>query len=391
MTKYLIKYVYTVLRIIGFGILGLFLLFFILTIVINLTPVQNKLANWAVSKVENKIKTKITVGEIAINLPYSVSVKDIFIADIHSDTLINAGMIEIAINPLTLLHKEISITRLKIAHSTIHMSRYADSTFNFQHYIKAFGADGKKSKTKEDSSRNMMSFSIKNINIESVFFSYYDAANKNRYKTNLNKLKIAIKTIDLQKNLIDISGIQLANSSVWVDIYSKQNNKPEPIGIDIRLDKKLEIEHVNFYLNDHFFKQNLSIENAHLLVTPKSLNLPKYAIDLKNVTLSDTKTKFHILKTDQTDSVRITRFKALSYTQAFPWNINAENLDLSQNSFIFIDDNISPVNTGIDFRNLQLSSIGGSMKHIDLSRNHLSVNVKDFNLKEISGFQLDEL
>src|SRR5687767_2131746 len=84
----------------------LFILLFILVIalLIETRPVQNLMRNKAVSWLENKLQTKVSVGHVKISVPGNkFLLQDVYIEDREQDTLMAGGTLDADINFLHLI------------------------------------------------------------------------------------------------------------------------------------------------------------------------------------------------------------------------------------------------------------------------------------------------
>ena len=117
-------------------ILGILILILVL---IQTSPVQNYGRGKIEAYLENKLHTKVRIGNLYINFPSRIILKNIYLEDRSKDTLVSGGLIEVDVSMLRLLHKELKISNLELENITLKVKRrLPDSVFNFQFIADAF-------------------------------------------------------------------------------------------------------------------------------------------------------------------------------------------------------------------------------------------------------------
>ncbi len=117
---------------------------------INLTPVQNYLAQKAVGYLEDKLHTKVALKHVRVDLLNAVSLEGLYIADKQGDTLLYAGEAKLKITDWFFLHKEplISYIGLKDAYVNLYRKHSSD-IWNYQFVVDAFAPKDTKPKKRK--------------------------------------------------------------------------------------------------------------------------------------------------------------------------------------------------------------------------------------------------
>src|ERR1700753_31835 len=77
------------------------------------TPfVQDYVRGQAEKYFARKLKTKVKVGHLDIGFFRSVTLKDVYIEDLRHDTLLSAGLIDVHLQMLGLLHNKLDISEI---------------------------------------------------------------------------------------------------------------------------------------------------------------------------------------------------------------------------------------------------------------------------------------
>ena len=146
-------------------ILGIILLILVL---IQTGPVQNYGRGKIEAYLEKKLQTKVRIGNLYIDFPARIIIKNIYLEDRRKDTLISGGKIEVDISMFRLLHKELRVNNLELDNVTLKVKRLMpDSVFNFQFIADAFSSP-EKEPVKKDTSAGFQ-FIIGDIRLHHVY------------------------------------------------------------------------------------------------------------------------------------------------------------------------------------------------------------------------------
>ena len=108
---------------------GLFLLVYIL---LQIPRVQNMLVSKAISFVREKVETEIQLERIDIAFPKSVVLRNFYMEDRREDTLLYFNRLEVDVDMLALLKKEIQVNHIGFEQLVAKVDRkLPDSSFNF--------------------------------------------------------------------------------------------------------------------------------------------------------------------------------------------------------------------------------------------------------------------
>src|SRR3984893_14474570 len=174
-------------------ILGIFILILLL---IRTGPVQNYGRSKIEAYLENKLHTKVRIGNLYVGFPSRIILKNIYLEDQHKDTLLSGGRIEADISMLRLFRKELRLTDLELDSITLKVKRQMpDTVFNFQFVADAFSSAPNQSPGKADST-NGFHFIIGTIHLHQVHAVYHDDASGNEVYVNLGDVKTKLKTFD---------------------------------------------------------------------------------------------------------------------------------------------------------------------------------------------------
>ena len=107
-------------------------------ILIQIPAVQNFAKNKIVAYLENKIKTKVSIGTLRISFPKQIVLKDVYFEDQHKDTLFAGKELRVDIALLKLLSNEVNVDYLELNGIRTNIYRLKpDTVFNYDYIVKA--------------------------------------------------------------------------------------------------------------------------------------------------------------------------------------------------------------------------------------------------------------
>lgn len=189
----------------------------VIVLLINVTGVQNWMAQRAVTWLANKLHTKVSVKHVRIDFANHLLLQGLYIEDKHGDTLLYAGEAELKASDWFYLKKEKPvITYLGLHHAYGHLIRTAQNDeWNYQFVIDAFNT-GKKDKTK---SKNELELDLKHLDLQDVRFHSDDAWAGNDMDIDVGSFALDGKQLDLKKRVIDLDRVDIRNTIVAMRDY----------------------------------------------------------------------------------------------------------------------------------------------------------------------------
>jgi hypothetical protein len=115
-----------------------------------LPPVQTFLAQQAVGYLKTEFNIDASIGRLAIKLPNSIALEDVYIADDHADTLIYAQDLSLTYNGFDQLTNTLKSSGVTLRNGRLYMRKYPeDSLFNFGYFLEKLSSDSTTDTTAE--------------------------------------------------------------------------------------------------------------------------------------------------------------------------------------------------------------------------------------------------
>lgn len=186
-------------------------------LLVRIPSIQNRIAQKAITYLEEQIGTNVELKSITIDFPKKIVIEGLFLEDLEKDTLLYAGRIGVDAAMLRLLSNEISLSQIEIENAVINIKR-ADSAFNFDFIIDSF-ADTTTTVADTTSSTPWV-FSLGDIEISNLKASYDDSVHASAL---IGSLNIATDDIDFDKLTFDFDEIEITNTNLRYDTLQVNN------------------------------------------------------------------------------------------------------------------------------------------------------------------------
>jgi TamB, inner membrane protein subunit of TAM complex len=210
-----------------------------------------------------KLKTRVKIGHLDITFFRSLSLKDVYVEDLHHDTLLSAGLIDVRLRMLGLLHNDLDIKEIHLSDLTAKVLRQnADTVFNYQFIIDAFA--GKLSSKSDTATGSPMKMGLNHLLLDNIRLVYQDTVTGNNATAHIGHSSTNIDSLDLTKTYFVVSSLDLQKTTLGY----RSNTAAMTTGIDL---KSLRTT-------------GLSLDLAKLIIRAKGL-----ALDSANFALDNTK------------------------------------------------------------------------------------------------------
>ena len=121
---------------------------------------------------ESKLHTKVIIGELSIDFPKNIALKNIYLEDQHRDTLLSAGIVNLDVNLWALFNHKVVVNDIELARWTVNIERLLpDSDFNYAFITRAFASENVNPK-KPAEGNSPWTFELGNIHLVNIRAHY---------------------------------------------------------------------------------------------------------------------------------------------------------------------------------------------------------------------------
>lgn len=241
-----------ILKILIWTISSLVIIFLLLVFLITLPPVQQYVINKVTGYVSGKTHSTVSIGSIGISFPKSITAENIYLDDLHKDTLLFAGKLEADLDMFALLKGEVAVNSIALSKATARLSRTEkDSLYNFSFIINAFAGDTSKA-NRQVSDTNVAAISISEVSLRDIHFILDDKYNGIYTRADVSRLDLKTNRLDFQKMNFDLNDLHLDGTKVDVTISrnTPSNDTASTSALPIISLASLSLENIDFnFLN----------------------------------------------------------------------------------------------------------------------------------------------
>jgi len=381
------SYIKNVLKAILYLALIFVLLFAIITMLIQIPVIQNKVIHYVTTLVSNKTHTKVEIKYISISFPKSVVIESLYLEDFKKDTLLYAGKAKINIALKDLLSNKISINNLKLEDVLLNANRSLnDSLFNFDFLINAFSNTANKTKVKPQST-SKWTYKIDNVIFKNIRFRYDDEYGGLKIAVVLGNLELNMNIIDLEKSVYAIDELFTENVSAQVQIKSCANpntKKSESIFPKITANK-MQTGNSTVSYGDSVRKQSVFAVINQIVLKGASVDLQKEIISFDNLYLSKSEINYFSV-----DSVVPSVSKVVGSIAApgNNWKVIGKNIRLDDNSIAYQIGNKPEIKKVFDVNNLKYTEVTLEAINFNYSLDTTDVSIKNLSAIDHNNFNL---
>lgn len=354
------------------------LLFVIIAALIQIPAIQNKIIRFATTFISDKTHTRVEIKNISISFPKSVNIEGLFLEDTQKDTLLYAGKAKINIALYDLLSSKVAVNSFALENANINLySTDADSLFNFNFLIKAFSDTTAKIIVK-DKSVSKWTFSIDEVSLKNIRFSYDDEFGGISVTAALMDLDLKMDEIDMAKTIysIDEALVESLNANVQIKKPLKPSAKKTETILPTITANHIQINNSVVAYSNVVISQSVTAAIKHIEVKDGLVDLPKEFISVDKLDLSKSKVEYNTIDT--------TYYTNNTATAAAPttnnWKIRANSIILNDNSFAYLVNNKPEIKNTFDVSHMRFSHI-----NLEATNSSYSSNATQSSIKALSA------
>ncbi|MEO6491102.1 MAG: translocation/assembly module TamB domain-containing protein [Ferruginibacter sp.] len=368
------------------GILSLAVLAFVF---LNL-PIGKKIVrNQIESYLENKLKTKVSIGSIDYSLPEWLKIKNVYIQDRQKDTLIYGGELSVDLQMLKLLGGNTDIQKVYLHNIYIKVNRRAnDSTFNYQFILDAFAGNNPSTQNTDTAE---MKLTLDHLIFDTVALKFTDQFAGNDFSASIKNLDLTMDRFQPDRMLFQVKEMVANGVDYTMSTYMEQSPVEKPVAIDTVTQReypllltatKLDMRNVNVLvvnkLSGAYYRNNVThISSTGLLFSMGSYKgtADALVLDSSVIVFSSPRAGIPVLH----DTVESTPVN---------WLFGAGKLAVHHTDFKYDDIN-KPAAEGLDYNHLDSKKINATISGFHYSTDSTAAIVDELSFNDHSGFQLD--
>ena len=270
--------------------LGVLLLFFFFIAILHIPAVQNKIANFATSKVIDKSGGTISIGQSKFDLNKGMQMEDVVLISSDSDTLMTIRNLSLSPKStlLTLINR-LEFNDFNVVGVDIRISRKKeDAETNWEQFINSMGGS--------DNNDGSAGFSIplSNLELYDLTIDYYDHKEDKSIKGAIAGVELSLHAIDAEK--IDVEKILLIEPRLKIDNFLPSNSPKDTDADNVEPQEtlpsifieELAIVNANLGLNNMKLRSFEKLSNLDLLLKEvRFKNVEDWSVQIEDISGSN--------------------------------------------------------------------------------------------------------
>jgi translocation and assembly module TamB len=395
--KKIVRRIFRITVTIVLVLLGIILLILVL---IQTGPVQNYGRGKIEAYLENKLHTRVRIGNLYIGFPSRIILKNIYLEDRRKDTLISGGKIEVEISMFRLFNKELRINKLELDNVTLNVKRQLpDSVFNYQFIADAFSSGPEKTPDKKDTSGGFR-FVIGTIHLHQIRATYSDDATGNDVLVSLGDFSTKLKTFDPAHQTYAIPVISLSDITGKVrqfkpililshlaDTVSEHNRNEDPVKLELG---DIDFARINLDYRNDVQNMNAGIRLGNFRTQAEVIDLATLHIRLKQVALNNT---VAVVRFGKLPAVKTKKAALVNDTVAHAgtWSMDVAAFTIDSTRLQYDDDNKVAIKTGMDYNHLNVNHLTVHTSNLHADPSNYRALIDGISFDEKSGLLLKRL
>lgn len=381
-----------ILKIFAWIIGSVVILLIALALLIQFPSVQTWLTNKAVSFLEDKIGTEVSLGSISISFPKNIVLEDIYLEDQKGDTLLYAGRLEVNTDLWALTRNEIQLNKIALENTAAFVDRAEnDSAYNFTYILDAFAGDS--TAVPDTLEQKGWNITLETLQLDDIRVHYHDALTGNFADVSLGSFDLEMSAFDLENNTFGIEDILLENTTADL----KQTKVSMPMADAAAADStaalifsldQLTLRNIHLNYEQSAAGQLMRLDLGEAQVLAEKIDLENQNIQLDMVSLKESLVVYHKSKADTVTASP--QHAAQDPQTTKPWTIGLKTLAFERNGIQYYDFTKPQEKGAIDFDHLWISGMDIDARNIVFSPTAIRADLNTLNFHEQSGFAIEQ-
>ena len=373
---------------------GIFvIIFLVITVLIQIPAIQNKIVHFATSFISNKTHTRVEIKNVSISFPKSVVIKGLYLEDLKKDTLLYLGNAKVNITLFDLIYHKIAINSLDLEEVNMNLANTGtDSLFNYNFLLTAFSDTANQAKVLPQKV-SKWTFSLGQVSLKSLLLHYNDKYGGMNVKSILKNLELKLDKIDFVKSVYSIN--ELLIDGVAANILIKkstttQNNKSGSFLPRITANM-IELNNSALSYTDSISKTTVLAAINRFEINNGAVDLQKEIASADNLALlkSDIQYRSFYIGVPSDMTVAIP-----SETPKRKWKVTCKSINVDDNSLAYILIDKPAIKHVFDVNHQVYKHLTFDATDFYYSLNQANISIKKFTVVDqnnfsITGFETD--
>ena len=384
--------------------LVIFLLVGIVFWTLKTTAGQNFLTKQATSFLRKKLKTRVDIQAIRLDVPDWVALEGVYIEDKSGDTLIAGDRLFVNLDMFSLIQGNIGINQVELEGIRLKVNRVLpDTTFNFQFITDAFASGDT---TPVDTTASTLQMRLDEFVLKRVHLTYKDAVIGMDADANISNARVLFSKFNPTISQYHPTNVALQGTRADLRLYEAlvktvvdpDGPKGKPVApripgdtLDVQLGD-LNVQDLVFNFKDDVSGMKSGVNLGRLAGHINQTYLENQQVVVRNVVLDNTSAFVEQAKMakEGTRENNPPAPNAPVATTPPGWNIKVGKIMLTNNDLKYDDFNVPKQPKGMDFSHLSVSNLTADLSDFVFSDTDISGSLERAAFQEQSGFVVQQ-
>ena len=368
------------------------LLFFVLVLFIRSPWGQDKIVNYATNYVSEKTNTKVEIDQLFLTFDGNLLVKDLFLEDIKGDTLIYSKYLEANVPLWSMIRGSgygVDALNWEGLRANIRRKDTIDG-YNFQFLIDAFANTDTTKSVVKDSTASPLNIIIGDLHFKDIDLIFDDAVLGIDTRVVLGELDVVMEEFDLNTMTFELDEAAISNAKIsYVQKPVLKKSNKEPSILPFLAMNELDLQKVHIVYSDLDKGINTLLDINHFYAEIPKLDLAKNSYKIEAIELENSLFNLSLKKEEKRQEIDSAKIE----NTAFSWpeiDIDVSGIDFQNNRIQYDVGKLQTNGDSLNFDHLDIREFHVKAETFSLQEETLKINLEKFQLKEISGIQLNQ-
>ena len=379
-------------------LLGLFLLFLLVAILLQFSSVQTLVTRKVISEISGRTGTEMSLQKISLRIPFGLGIRGLYLEDQQGDTLLYAGNVRLDINMLALMRKRIKVSRVRLENVTANITRLEpDTVFNFEFIINSLSGNNKAARPDllKASEPASWKFDLGRLEIRNVSLRFADYFSGIDLRTSLGSISTTIDSFDpalfryhFGKTNIERAAINLALNQPSRPAEKTVSQRPD---IDLAL-PELMLSDFSFDLQTYTgLTVRTQLEELALLL--RKLDVTRQNIEMDKLTLSGLLAEITLPERALEPEAVSNAYETPGFLWAdtFGWRILAGNFQIRNSEVAMATLGAETYSGTFDSGNFRFSDLEFLAENLQITPEIIKLRLRNMKARSGSDFHLNRL
>ncbi|MCU0443211.1 MAG: translocation/assembly module TamB [Bacteroidia bacterium] len=349
------------------------------------TVAVKRMLNWASSKTH----AQLSIGSVHLSLFKGLVLRQVFIGDMHQDTLASIDELSVDINLWKAFSGTIVINDLRLVNATVTIKRNVTEGFNFDFLVNAFTIPSSKTDATPLQPPALPLLQLEKLVLESVYFNYLDSVTGIFSVNQIDLVEMEVREFDLNRLAFNIPSLALTGINSQLQLVSVVSNNQNPNPNDTPNSVLPSITLGSLTATELLFDLTMSDTANHLnvrlgkgKVIPRIIDLNKSHIAVKDAWFEDCQTAIVFpASSNEKDQDTISSAE---------WFVDVMDLRLENSQMALHLDGKQPLQGAVDYSHLEFANINLAAADLHYHGIQASGQLKQMAFTERSGLTVTQ-